>query len=51
MTLRLEPAIVEALDRLVDWVYQEQGLNVTRVGFPGQGFPPRNLSIPMGITC
>jgi hypothetical protein len=51
MTLRLEPETVETLDRLVDQVYQKQGLNVTHVGFPGQGFPPRNLSISRGITC
>jgi len=31
MTLRLEPAAVEALDKLVEQVYQQEGLNVTRV--------------------
>jgi hypothetical protein len=31
MTLRLEPEVVETLDRLVERFYQQQGLNVTRV--------------------
>ncbi len=31
MTLRLEPATVEALDKLVEQVYQHQGLNLTRM--------------------
>jgi predicted transcriptional regulator len=31
LTLRLEPEIVEILDKLVERVYQKQGLNVTRV--------------------
>jgi len=31
LTLRLEPEIVETLDRLVERRYQQEGLNVTRV--------------------
>ena len=31
MTLRLEPTTVEALDKLVERVYQHQGLNLTRM--------------------
>ena len=31
MTLRLEPATVAALDKLVERVYRQQGLNLTRM--------------------
>jgi len=31
MTLRLEPKTVEALDTLVERVYQKEGLNLTRM--------------------
>lgn len=31
LTLRLEPEIVETLDRLTERFYQKQGLNVSRV--------------------
>ena len=31
LTLRLEPEIIEKLDRLVERRYQQEGLNVTRV--------------------
>jgi predicted transcriptional regulator len=31
MTLRLEPEVIEKLDRLVERRYQQEGLNVTRV--------------------
>ena len=31
MTLRLEPELVQALDRLVDQVHQEQRLKLSRV--------------------
>jgi predicted transcriptional regulator len=31
LTLRLEPELVETLDRLVERMYQQEGLNVTRV--------------------
>jgi predicted transcriptional regulator len=31
LTLRLEPEIIETLDRLAERFYQQQALNVTRV--------------------
>jgi predicted transcriptional regulator len=31
LTLRLEPELVDTLDRLVERFYQKQGLNVSRV--------------------
>ena len=31
MTLRLEPKTVESLDKLVERVYQKEGLNLTRM--------------------
>ena len=31
LTLRLEPEMIEKLDKLVERMYQQEGLNVTRV--------------------